>query len=295
MSFRAVVITKQSKLEYRQKYLIIRTNEETKRVFIDEISLLLIEHTAVCITAVLIQELINKNIDVIFCDNKRNPNSNIVPFYGCHDSSEKIRIQINWKEKTKSLIWTEIVKEKVKKQGELLDILNIDNENYFINKIEEITLNDITNIEAQAAKKYFHYLFTNKFTRNSENAINSALNYGYMILLSLVNREVTSKGYLTQLGLNHNSIRNQFNLSCDLMEPFRPIIDQKVYSLKLKEDFETCEKHQLLDIFNQKFLINNKKYDLKDTVNIYCASIFSALKNDNPKEICFYNFAYGEK
>jgi len=294
MSFRAIIITEQSKLEFRQNYLVVRTKEKIKRIFINEISILIIEHTAICITAVLLQELINRNIDVIFCDNKRNPCSNLIPFYGSHDSSEKIKIQINWNKEIKTLIWTEIVKEKVKKQGELLEILKINNEDYFITKFEEVELNDPSNIEAQTAKKYFHYLFSNKFTRISDTAINSALNYGYIILLSLINREVTAKGYLTQLGLHHNSIRNQFNLSCDLMEPLRPIVDKKVFSLNLKDDFRTEEKHLLLNIFKEKFIINNKQYSLEDTVNIYCSSIFSALKNRDLSEIKFYNFAYGK-
>ncbi|MGD1822997.1 MAG: type II CRISPR-associated endonuclease Cas1 [Pleomorphochaeta sp.] len=294
MSFRAVLITKQSKLEYRQKYLVIRTKEKTKRIYIDEISLLMIEHTAVCITAVLLQELCNKNIDVIFCDNKRNPCSNLVPFYGSYDSSEKVNIQINWDDKIKALVWTELVKEKVKKQGELLDLLKINSEKYFKTKINEIEINDPLNIEAQAAKKYFHFLFSNKFTRSSDTAINSALNYGYMIMLSLVNREITAKGYLTQLGLHHHSIRNQFNLSCDIIEPLRPIVDKEVLSIGIEDEFGSEEKHLLLNIFEKNFIINNKKYSLQDTVNIYCSSIFSALEHNNLSEIKFYNFEYGK-
>jgi CRISPR-associated endonuclease Cas1 subtype II len=294
MSFRAIVITKQSKLEFWQKYLIIRTKEETKRIYLDEISMLMIEHTAVCITVVLLQELTNRNIDVVFCDNKRNPCSNLIPFYGSYDSSEKINIQINWEEKNKLNIWTELVKEKVKKQGELLELLKIDTKDYFNTKINEIELNDPTNIEAQTAKKYFHLLFSNKFTRSSDIVINSALNYGYMVILSLVNRVVTSKGYLTQLGLHHSNIRNQFNLSCDLMEPLRPIVDKEVFSLELKDEFGSEEKYLLLKMFEKKFLIKKKKYSLEDTVDIYCSSIFSALKNKNLSEIQFYNFAYGK-
>lgn len=295
MGFRAIVISKQSKLEFRQNYLVIRTKEGIQRIYISEISLLLIEHTAISITAVLLQELINQNIDVIFCDNKRNPCSNLLPFYGSYDSSEKIRIQINWSNDIKSLVWTELVKEKIRKQKELLEHLNINTENYFENKINEMKLNDTTNIEAQAAKKYFHYLFSNQFTRSSDNAKNSALNYGYIILLSLVNREVTSKGYLTQLGLHHSSIRNQFNLSCDLMELLRPIVVYEVFTLKINDEFGPEEKHLLLKIFEKKFLISNKKYDLKDVVNIYCSSVFTALRNNDISELKFYNFAYGEK
>lgn len=295
MGFRAIIINKQSKLEFRQNYLIVRFTNDKKKIFINEISVLIIEITAVCITAVLLQELVNRNIAVIFCDNKRNPCSNLLPVYGSYDSSEKIKIQINWNMQIKTILWTEIVKEKVKKQSELLELLNIQTDNYFNNIINEIRINDVTNIEAQSAKKYFHFLFGSKYKRNSDTIINSALNYGYMVLLSLFNREVAKKGYLTQLGIHHDNIRNPFNLSCDLMEPFRTIVDREVYLMNIKDSFESEEKHKLLNIFNRKFIIKDKHYDLYDVIDIYCESIFLALKENDSSKIQFYTFAYGEK
>ena len=91
--------------------------------------------------------------------------------------------------------------------------------------IKEIKFNDATNREGHAAKVYFNALFGMNFNRNADNAINAALNYGYSIILSAVNREVVSNGYLTQLGLFHDNMFNQFNLSCDIMEPLRILID----------------------------------------------------------------------
>lgn len=79
-----------------------------------------------------------------------------------------------------------------------------------------------------AAKVYFNALFGMDFTRTEESSINAALNYGYGILLSAFNREIVLNGYITQLGLFHNNMFNQFNLGSDLMEPFRTIVDQKV-------------------------------------------------------------------
>lgn len=295
MSFRAIIVNSQSKLEFRQNYVVVRTIDETKRIFIDEITLLIVETTAVSITAVLLKELMKRNISTIFCDNERNPCSNLIPLYGSYDSSEKIRVQINWNEETKDKVWTNLVKEKVKKQGELLKILSIEANNYFKDKESEITINDPTNVEAQAAKKYFHFLFGNSFTRKADTSLNAALNYGYMILLSLINREVSKRGYLTQLGIHHNSIRNQFNLSCDLVEPLRPIVDREVFYLNIKKEFGSAEKYRILNIFRQKLLIDNKRYDFKDAVDIYCSSIFNALQTNDISKILFYNFAYGEK
>ena len=87
---------------------------------------------------------------------------------------------------------------------------------------------DATNREGHAAKVYFNALFGMDFTRTAENSINAALNYGYSLLLSTCTREIAINGYITQLGLFHDNMFNPFNLAFDLMEPFRPLVDNLI-------------------------------------------------------------------
>ena len=112
MSWRTVVISSRAKLDLKLGYLVVRT-EEIKKIHLSEISVLLIESTAVSLTASLLNELAEHKIKVIFCDKKRNPQSELVSFYGCHDTSEKIRTQIKWDPFFKELVWTEIVRNKI--------------------------------------------------------------------------------------------------------------------------------------------------------------------------------------
>ena len=79
------------------------------------------------------------------------------------------------------------------------------------------------------------------FTRTTDCSVNSALNYGYSIILSAFTREITANGYITQLGLFHDNMFNQFNLASDLMEPFRVLVDKEVLEMKF-EEFEVDEK-----------------------------------------------------
>ena len=95
MSWRIVVISQMAKLDLRLNYLVIR-KEDTVRIHLSEISTLIIETTAVSLTAALLSELTKRKIKVIFCDEKRNPSSELIPYYGSHDTSDKIRIQIKW-------------------------------------------------------------------------------------------------------------------------------------------------------------------------------------------------------
>ena len=129
-------------------------------------------------------------------------------------------------------------------------------------------------------------MFTKKFVRNESDDINSALNYGYAVLLSTFNKEIISNGYLTELGIHHKNEFNPFNLTCDFMEPFRVIIDNFVYYNKDRE-FNTDYKLDIVNIFNSKYKYNGKQYVLKDVIKLYTKNIFYYSENDK-KYIGFY-------
>lgn len=119
MSWRIVVISRSAKLDYKMDYLIVRQEEITK-IHLSEIYTLIIESTAVSITASLLSELTKRKIKVIFCDEKRNPSSELIPYYGSHDTSAKVRKQVAWSKEVKTDVWTEIVTEKIRKQRDYL-------------------------------------------------------------------------------------------------------------------------------------------------------------------------------
>ena len=269
MSWRTVVISNSAKLDYRMGYMIVRQSEIVK-IHLSEIALLLIESTAVSLTSALLAELTKKKIKIIFCDEKRNPSSELIPFYGSHDTSAKVRVQVGWRKEIKMSVWTEIVTEKIRKQKELLQKLNYLNEAGLLQEyIREIQFGDATNREGHAAKVYFNALFGKEFSRTNDVPINAALNYGYGIILSLANREIVSNGYITQIGLFHDNMFNAFNLGSDLMEPYRILIDQIVYQMK-PEKFEHEEKMMILDILNQEVVIDNKRNYVMNALKIYC-------------------------
>lgn len=189
MSWRVVVVSNSAKLDYQMGYLTVRQDTTTK-IHLSEIAVLMIESTAVSMTAYLLSELVKKKIKVIFCDEKRNPASELVPYYGSHDTSVKLRKQIEWSRQIKEAVWTEIVSEKIRKQAELLECYDRLEAELLRSYIEEMQLGDVTNREGHAAKVYFNALFGMAFTRTEESSINAALNYGYGILLSAFNREL---------------------------------------------------------------------------------------------------------
>lgn len=286
MSWRIVVISKRAKLDYQLGYLVVR-NEEVTKIHLSEISTILIESTAATVTTSLLAELTKKKIKVIFCDEKRNPSSELVGYYGSHDTSNKIRKQIQWSRHSKEAIWTEIVTEKIRKQRELLKNMGKEEAGLLESYLQEIGWNDETNREGHAAKVYFNALFGMTFTRTADCPENAALNYGYSILLSAFAREIVASGYITQLGLFHDNMFNQFNLASDLMEPFRVLIDREVIQMQRKE-FTHEEKIQLVNVLNNEVMIDGKTQYVNNAIKIYCKSVFDALNENDSALIRFY-------
>lgn len=280
------MITGNAKLDYQVGYLVVR-GRETIKIHLNEIRTLMIESTAVSVTSYLLSELMKNKIKVVFCDEKRNPVSELLPYYGSHDTSLKIRNQIQWDKKRKTEVWTKIVREKILQQALLLQNLQFPEAEMLFAYAKEVVPGDATNREGHAAKVYFNALFGKKFTRADVHPINASLNYGYSILLSMFNREIAANGYLTQLGLFHDNMFNSFNLSSDLMEPFRPLVDHKVYKMN-PDVFEKDEKHELLRIVYQELTIAGKKEVLDNAVKLYVKSVFDALENEDETEIRFY-------
>lgn len=286
MSWRTIVITKRAKLDLQLGFMVVR-GEHTTKVALNEIAVVLIESTAVSLTTSLLAELTKRKVKVIFCDEKRNPSSELVSYYGSHDTSNKIRKQIAWRQNTKEAVWAEIVSEKIRKQKELLELLGKEEAELLSSYLQQIAWNDETNREGHAAKVYFNALFGLDFTRTEDNLINAALNYGYSIILSSFTREIVANGYITQLGLFHDNMFNQFNLASDLMEPFRPLVDKCVLGMKL-EQFEHEEKMWLVDILNQEVQIDGKIQYVSNAIKIYCKSVFDALNEDDSALVRFY-------
>lgn len=287
MSWRIVVISNSAKLEYKMEYMIVRQSEITK-IHLSEISMLIVESTAVSLTAGLLSELTKRKIKVIFCDEKRNPSSELVSYYGSHDTSAKVRQQVGWTAEIKKMMWTEIVSEKIRNQQRFLEDLGKKENVMLAEYIKEIQPGDTTNREGHAAKVYFNAVFGMDFSRSLDIPINAALNYGYGIILSTFNREIVSNGYITQLGLFHDNMFNQFNLGSDLMEPFRILVDRKVYEMR-PEKLEKEEKLQLVNILNQEVTIDGKRNYVVNAIKIYCKSVFDAINDNDVSLIRFYS------
>lgn len=279
MSWRTIVISKRAKLDLQLGYMVVRSEEVTK-IVLSEISTILIESTAVSLTTGLLAELSKRKIKVIFCDEKRNPSSELVSYYGSHDTSNKVRKQIAWKQKTKEAVWTEIVTEKIRKQKEILEILGKEESEILSSYIKEITWNDGTNREGHAAKVYFNALFGLDFTRTEDNYINDEQTGTAVDAVSaaLILADKTD--------VRRNRVRNPIKENFDMHDrvnyaavasSLQVNVEKKVILLEIELDEEICSILDYFEIFLQRMLMCKRaaeilglKFKMKANGNKIC-------------------------
>jgi len=275
--FRTVLIKKASKLQYIQGYLVIYDGDIERKVFLSDISILMIEATGSIITFPLLIELVKHNVTVIFCDEKHSPFGTILGLSNNYKNYGNIEKQLEWKEETIEIFWKLIVEQKIYMQSCVLKMFNKDNKNNILDDYcKGVQLLDKTNREGLAAKVYFAELFGKNFNRSEQSLINSLLDYGYTILLTCFNREIVSSGYLTQLGIFHKGKTNPYNLSSDFMEPFRPVVDILVM-VNFKENDPLKRIRKLL---TKKIIINDEERYMDDAIRVYTNQLIRYLNHE---------------
>ena len=278
MGWRTVVVNTHSKLLYKNNHLVFKDAYRTELIHLSEVDILLLETTDIVLSTMLIKRLVDENILVIFCDDKRLPTAYLMPYYGRHDSSLQLSRQITWSDDVKAEIWTTIIAQKIVNQALYLRSCGfIKKSQSIIDLYHGLDLFDPSNREGHAARIYFNTLFGNDFSREQDNDINAALDYGYTLLLSMFAREIALSGCMTQLGLKHANQFNQFNLASDIMEPFQPIIDRIVYENRGSEFIKI--KRELFSIFSDTFQYNDKEMYLTNIVSDYTKKVIQSLNN----------------
>lgn len=287
MSWRTVLISRRAKLDLKLNHLVLRRPNELVKIFLDEIAVLIIESTAVSITAALLNECRKRKIKIIFCDEYHQPALECFPLYGSHDSSGCLKEQLSWSPLCVADVWASIIREKIMRQAEVLKPHHQEGASLLLTYAEQIEPLDVTNREAHAGKVYFNRLFGAGFSRSDGSAINAALDYGYALILAPCNREIVAAGYNTQLGLFHRNQFNPYNLGSDVMEPYRPLVDHLVKKFEPTEFLEK-ERRTMLTIFDQKVSIGGKKRYILDSIRVYVHSIFRALRHEDISLLRFY-------
>lgn len=250
---------------------------------ISDIQILVIDNYQSNISVPLINKLTENNVCTIICGVDHLPKSYILPINGNFATSGNINKQITWEKERKALLHSIIVKYKIENQ---IEILKQNNKSHEVIKklyefVDSIELDDRTNREGLAAKMYFRELFGSNFIRFDDDVINAGLNYGYSIFRSLITSIIVAKGYIANIGIFHKGKQNMFNLSDDIIEVFRPIVDDYVYNTMRDEIlFKQEHREKLIQLTNKKILIDSRKQTVANAINQYLDSIFNFLDGE---------------
>lgn len=211
-------------MSLRNDRMICEGGGKATEIFIGDISSVIFQSQRSSVSLGLLDRLVHAGINVVFCDRRMFPYSMLVPFAGSGDSAGKLREQLLWTDRDCDRVWKKIVSDKISSQTRLLGYFGIS-----VVPEYQVADGDAENAEGNFARYYFSKLFGTTFRRHIADDVNGALDYGYTVLLSHMARIISSRGYSLQLGVHHRGARNNFNLACDVMEPFRPLTDRREY------------------------------------------------------------------
>ena len=267
MGWKTIIIGCESKVSLTLNRMRITIDDEYQNIPLSDIDTVIFSHIGVVITIPLLSKLVENNINIIVCDDKNDPIGIFQPFNNHSLVFKRLNNQLNWKLTRKKKFWKIIIEQKIQSE---IDALTIEKKNDLVVKQlnvykDSVYTDDQTNREAIAARSYFQELFGNGFTRDDNNVVNAALNYGYKIIASYISKCITSRGLITQLGVHHIGESNPFNLTYDFIEPFRVFIDLWVYE-NIKSSFSTYEKTEIINILNYKINVNHKWIRLCDAI-----------------------------
>lgn len=245
-------------LRLKDKQLSIETVNEGETKYasypVEDIGIVVIDHPQVTITSGLIQELQEENVALITCDRKHLPQGLLLPLEGNKTQQERYDFQINASEPLKKQLWQQTIIQKIKNQAAILDSFFL-NSDYLVPLYKNVKSADSDNCESTAASYYWKTFMghINGFRREQEGPPpNNYLNYGYTILRGTMARSIVCAGLLPTLGIFHRNRYNAYCLADDLMEPYRPYVDEIVYKmvqdLGLVEFLEKEHKKVLLNI-----------------------------------------------
>lgn len=267
--------------------LKVKVNDEKELLYpLKDIHTIILDNYKLVVSIQLLNKCADNNINLVCCGVDHNPCSILIPHSGHHAMALELKKQIGWTEDKKALAHQSIIQRKIKNQYLLLGKLNlIENTKAYLlnNYVDEVKISDSTNREGLAAKVYFKILYGDKFIRFDDDPLNAALNYGYAILRSQINKVVVAKGLNASLGIIHKGPLNSFNLSDDIIEVYRPIVDKWVYeNMRYATDFTKEHRIELIKLTTGNVDIQNQEQTLLNSMVIYTNSIISFFENEDP-------------
>lgn len=301
MTYRQIYIKSAEHLYYRESKLIVKNKEEKEiETPLEDIAVIILEDSTTTLTSRLLSAMAEYYIVLITCDKKFLPTSITMPLNHHYKQLEVFNLQITAKKTLNSQLWSKIITAKINYYIAIMEFFECDEERIkkMKSEVKEIKYGDKTNREAICARIFFSSLYGPNFIRNhtSCDGINAALNYGYSIMAAHISRLLTMYGFNTMIGIHHDSKTNSFNLSYDIVEPFRACVDKYVYEHldELTSPLSRDIRKGLINLMESRIVCDGMYYSIRNAMEEVVKSYLQCLKNDDSKYLILPSmFDYG--
>ena len=283
---KSLLFENKASISTKNLQLVIKTETRESTIPIEDIGYLVIDHPEIYLSIPALNLLIDNNTAVIICNTNHLPNGMFLNLNSHHIQQEIFKNQINASAPLKKQLWQQTITEKITNQGILLQKITAKTNNFeFL--ASKVLSGDSSNMEGVAANFYWKVFFEQKFKRERFGDYpNNFLNYGYAILRAATARALSGSGLLNTLGIHHKSKYNAFALADDIMEPFRPIIDEKVSEIMQnysEQELNTAIKAELLQILTRTVYFKDEKSPLMVALQKTASSLQQCYTGDRKK------------
>ena len=274
-------------LKDRQLVILLPDKDQSVTRPIEDIGVVIVDNKQITLTSGLIEALLGNNCALITCDSSHLPVGLMLPLCGNTTQSERFRHQLSASLPLKKQLWQQTISQKIANQAQVLkECFGVEVGN-MVSWSKNVKSGDSDNLEARAAAYYWRNMFDDEdvFIRDREGEPpNNLLNYGYAILRAIVARGLVSSGLLPTLGIHHHNRYNAYCLADDIMEPYRPYVDELV--VNIRKEFDNTDfldkeiKKRLLSIPTIEVRINNHRRPLMVAVTETTASLYKCFSGE---------------
>lgn len=282
MSYRQLLILKKCYLSIENNNIKIKSENGINSVPSEDVAIIVVDCNEITFSAPFFSQCGREGIVVMICGSKHYPIVQVLPTNVHYRLYDVLMMQINQKRYFKEGVTEQLLRSKLLNQQRVLRYIEADQEkiDMFDEYIAEIEGHDDINREGTAAKVFFNALYEQEYTRFESDPINAAQNYGYSILSSCISRQLSLLGFNLCIGVNHEGHTNPFNLTYDMIEPFRALVDYYIYENKtnLTDELNVQTKKELVNILNVKVKVNASQVSVQYAIELLCKSYLRMLE-----------------
>lgn len=298
MAWRGIHLSRPAYLSLENRALKLDFKDEGGGMFrcaLEDLSYLILDTTEISLSARILSALSEASVLVLGCDGRHLPCWTSLPWTRFHKQGDTLSLQLGASVPQKKQLWSHIVRAKLLAQAHCLFINGRAGGDHLEALAKQVRSGDPENIEARAARHYWRCLFPDReFRRHDDDLPNALLNYGYALIRAALARQLCGRGYVTQIGLHHDSATNAYNLADDLIEPFRPTVDH--FALECladspsNDEFVTDHRRGMARLLEAELDIDGEVFSTMNAIEETTASLRRALSSKEPSMLRFPSF-----